>query len=137
MSARTIVLDGDTTPLVITDRPMEDGYDPLPEVAAPERVRVVRARQVKGGDLLLGDFAYDLGKPRRLFHRGEVVTAAPAPMTVPCWGRCCQEPPFCDVTRFIRLVPATEDTPCEIFAINAPVLIVQAAEQPSSEGGTA
>ncbi|MFC9817998.1 hypothetical protein ACFVJM_38785 [Streptomyces virginiae] len=137
LSARTIVLDGDTTPLVITDRPTGEDYDPLPEGTTPERIRVVRARQVKAGDLLLGDFAHDLGEPRRLFHWGEIVTAAPAPVTVPCWGRCCEEPPFSDVTRFVRLVPATDDSPCEIFAINAPVLIVQAADQSSSEGGTA
>ncbi|WP_228983439.1 hypothetical protein [Streptomyces sp. DH12] len=137
MSARTIVLDGDTTPLVITDRPSGEDYDPLPDGTTPERIRVVRARQAKAGDLLLGDFADDLGNPRQLLHWEEIVTAAPAPMTVPCWAACCWERPECDVTRYIRLAPAVDDdTPCEIFAINAPVLIVQ-APQPSNEGGTA
>lgn len=132
MSTRIITLDGDTTPLVITDRPILFCYDPLPEGRAPV---AVRARDVRKGDLLIGNFADDLGKPRRLTHWSEIVTADPAPMTAHCWAACCWEMPECDVTRYVRLAPAVDDdTPCETYAINAPVLIIPATDQPSSEG---
>lgn len=132
MPTPTNTLDGDTTPLVITDRPMVFCYDPLPEGCAPA---VVRARDVRMGDLLIGDFAEDLGKPRRLSHWSEIVTADPAPMTVPCLAACCWNRAESDVTRYVRLAPAVDDeTPCEIFAVNAPVLVVRAVDRLSSEG---
>lgn len=133
--ARILVLDGDTTPLLITDRPTGDDYDPLPEGYAPERARVVRARAVRAGDLLIGEFTDDHGQPRHLLHFEEPVTAAPAPLTVPCWAACCWDEPERDVTRYVRLVPAADDdTPCEVYAINAPVLVIPAADRPQSEG---
>ncbi|MET9935976.1 MULTISPECIES: hypothetical protein [unclassified Streptomyces] len=137
MPTRRIVLDGDTTPLLITDRPTEDGYDRLPGGIGPERIRATRAREVKAGDLLLGDFTTDLDEPRALLHWQEAITAAPVPMTVPCWAFCCWDRPECDVTRYVRLVPAVDDdTPCMIFAINAPVLIAQRAGKPLGKEGS-
>jgi hypothetical protein len=137
MSARIVVLEGDTIPLLVTDRPTnDDDYDPLPEGCAPSQARVVRAREVRAGDLLIGDFTKDYSQqPRRLLHWSVVATAAPAPLTVPCWAACCWDEPERDVTRYVRLVPAEDDDhPCEVFAINAPVLVIPAPDL-SPNGG--
>ncbi|MEV6400793.1 hypothetical protein AB0M39_39470 [Streptomyces sp. NPDC051907] len=131
MSERILNLPGSTDQFVLTDRPaptLADRYRTLPDGMNSTHVVVVRAHQVRTGDVVVAFFTDGPGV-RRTEHVLEAFTAHPRER-----GDCPAQCPECEDTgtygdtadRYVCLDPADDYADCVVDFRNAPVAIVPA-----------
>ncbi|MFI5867151.1 hypothetical protein [Streptomyces sp. NPDC051546] len=131
MPERTLSLSGSTGEFILTDRPtptLTDRYRPLPDGMTLHHTTLVRAHQVRTGDVIVAFFTDGPGT-RRTEHVPEAFTAHPRP-----FGTCPAECEECEAThthgatadRYLCLDPADDREDCVIVYRNTPVAIVRA-----------
>ncbi|MFJ5218778.1 hypothetical protein ACIP98_29170 [Streptomyces sp. NPDC088354] len=133
---RTVHHPSVTAPLLITDRPEDGGYTPLPGGLTVDQAHVVLAHEVRAGDLWIADFpeATTEVDVREADHFEIPVTAQPRPYGSYCDRSCkgCEDETG-DVTdaavRYVILGRDESGTCLDAFR-NEPVLIIRAAESP-------
>ncbi|MFD8900545.1 hypothetical protein [Streptomyces ardesiacus] len=131
MSERVLTLPGSTDRFVVTDRPeltLTDRYRPLPDGMNTSHLTVVRAHQVRAGDVVVALFSDGPGT-RRAEHLEEAFTADPRDYSG-CQEGCeeCEDTAASGLTadRYVCLAPADDVMDCVIVFRNTPVAIVPA-----------
>ncbi|MFF4323733.1 hypothetical protein [Streptomyces sp. NPDC001568] len=126
--------DSAGTPLVTGPRPEDDEFEALPEGTDLDAARMVRAHEVRDGDLILAHFPEsEPGTPREADY---FTTAYPARLGHPCGERhqCHTDQYEIGDTPDHQVRYAVLDfTPgdgCDIWLRNEPILIIPATVTP-------
>ncbi|MFJ4342638.1 hypothetical protein [Streptomyces sp. NPDC088915] len=128
-------VDPSRTPLVATQRPTNAPFKALPPGASEASARVVAAREVKAGDLVLASFDRPIGSGRITRSSAwmtDPYVAAPRPWNPWCVCTPCQldrdlydgEEPE---PRVVFAVPEGRRTACDMWEPDEPLLVVPAA----------
>ncbi|MFE8941164.1 hypothetical protein ACFYNX_27280 [Streptomyces sp. NPDC007872] len=131
MPERVLSLPGSTDQFVLTDRPaitLTDRYRPLPDGMTLGHATVVRAHQVRPGDIVVAFFTDDSGL-RHAEHAPEAFTAHPRPLdTCPTQCEKCENLHAHGATadRYLCLDDADDHRDCVIVYRNTPVAIIPA-----------
>ena len=146
---RTLTLADDPAAFLLTPRPAEDDeyvYEPLPHGLTPDVAVLLRAHQVRPGDLVIADFPQDRGAGRAAAHIPAPYPADPHTLSAcPCEG--CEEcddfdasgfaAPHTTIDRNARwtcLAPSEDDEPCAVYFRNAPLAVIPAATVQAATG---
>ena len=132
MPERTLSLPGSTDQFILTDRPattLTDRYRPLPDGMTLSHAAVVRAHQVRPGDVVVAYFTDGPGT-RYAEHVPQAFTAHPRP-----FGTCPAQCEECEdihthgaaADRYLCLDDADDYEDCVIVYRNTPVAIIPAA----------
>jgi len=131
VSERLLTLPGSTDRFHLTDRPapsLTDRYRMLPEGMNTSHLTVVRAHQVRAGDVVAAFFTDGPGT-RSAEHLEEAFTADPRDYgSCPAECRACQTQAAYGVTpdRYVRLALADDVRDCVTVFRNTPVAIIRA-----------
>ncbi|MFD5079674.1 hypothetical protein [Streptomyces sp. NPDC058371] len=131
MPERIVTMPGSTDQFVLTERPapaLTDRYRPLPDGINSHDLLVIRANEVRTGDVVTALFTEGPGI-RRMEHVPEPFAAHPRPFGI-CPAHCEE----CSVThlsggttdRYMCLNTADDYTNCAVVYPNAPVAIIPA-----------
>ncbi|MFH0245937.1 hypothetical protein ACGRHY_26780 [Streptomyces sp. HK10] len=131
MSERILTLPGSTDRFIVTDRPeptLTDRYQPLPDGMNTSHVTVVRAYQIRAGDIVVASFTDGPGT-RYAEHVGTAFVADPRGYTR-CLDYCeeCEDIAASGLTadRFVCLAPSNSSYDCVTVFRNTPVAIIPA-----------
>ncbi|WP_424892330.1 hypothetical protein [Streptomyces sp. XH2] len=147
---RMLVLADDPAAFLLTPRPAPGDadceYEPLPPGLTLNDAVLLRAHQVRAGDLVVAEFSEDRGAGRVAAHIPAPYPADPHFLSAcPCDG--CEECEDFDASgfadpqtaidrdaRWLCLAPSVDGEPCAVAFRNAPLAVIPAATAQARTG---